>query len=218
MDAMTKPGGAAEIAANIPTLTDEGKALLKPEFSAKQYLDSLEKAGQLHDAVRVMAFALGRREAVWWALQCVRKVPAVATPEKPAAALAAAQAWAEDPTDEKRRLAFAAGEAAPFETAAGCVALAAFFIEGSLSPAHLQPVPAPSHAGPATASTAVVLAAVTTEPEKADEKYKAFLALGYEVAAGTNRWKSAKPQSAPTAVPGPRPSVPPPPPPPRSYY
>jgi hypothetical protein len=216
-DAMGKPGAAAAVAAAIPTLSDEAKAVLKPEHSPKQYLDALAKAGHLHDAVRVMAFTLNRREAIWWALQCVRKVPALATPEKAAAALAAAEAWAEDPTDDKRRLAFAAGEAAPFETAAGCVALAAFFIEGSLSPAHLQPVPAPSHSGPAAASTAVVLAAVTTEPEKADEKYKAFLALGHEVAAGTNRWKAAKTQAGPAAGPAPRPTAPPPPPS-RGYY
>ena len=215
-ETMGQPGAATAVAAAIPTLSDEAKATLKPEFSPKQYLDALAKAGHLHDAARVMAFTLGRREAVWWALQCVRKVPALATPEKSAAALAAAEAWVEDPTDDRRRLSFAAGEAAPFETPAGCVALAAFFIEGSLAPAHLQAVPAPSHSGPAAASTAVVLAAVSTEPEKADEKFKAFLTLGHEVAAGTNRWKAAKPQAAPAAGAGPRPTAPPPPP--RSYY
>jgi hypothetical protein len=195
-DQLSKPGAAAEAAKAAP-LEPPAQALLRAEHSPRQYLDALDKAGHLPDAARFMAFALPRREAVWWATQCVRQVPALTADEKAAAALAAAEAWAADPADDNRRKAFAAAEAAGFDQPASCAALAAFLTEGSLSPAHLQPVPAPSHAGPAAAAAAVVLAALSTEPEKGDEKFRKFLALGSDVASGANRWKGARESAAP---------------------
>jgi hypothetical protein len=39
------------------------------------------------------------------------------------------------------------------------------------------------------AASAILLAAVLTEAQKAEQKHRAFLKLGAEVAAGTNRWK-----------------------------
>ena len=222
-DPLSRPGAAAEAAKTAP-LEQPARDLLRPEHSPRQYIDTLDRAGHLPDAARFLAFALPRREAVWWATQCVRQVPALTADEKAAAALAAAEAWAANPTDDNRRQAFAAAEAAGFDKPASCAALAAFLTEGSMAPAHLQPVPAPSHAGPAAAATAVVLAALTTEPEKGDEKFRKFLALGYEVGTGGNRWKEARPAAPP--APGPRvpvgaparPTSPPPPPPGRGWY
>ena len=72
-----------------------------------------------------------------------------------------------------------------------------------------------------------MLAALIIEPEKGDEKFRKYLALGYEVAAGANRWKEAKlPREPAPAAPGPRvpvgaparPTSPPPPPPGRGWY
>ncbi len=225
-DPLARPGAAAETAKAAP-LEPPARELLRPEHSPRQYVEALDKAGHLPDAARFLAFALPRREAVWWAAQCVRLVPALTADKKAAAALAAAEAWAADPTDEKRRAAFAAAEAAGFDKPAACAALAAFLTEGSMAPAHLQPVPAPAHAGPAAAAAAVVLAALTTEPEKGDEKFRKFLAVGLEVGAGGNRWKEAKPAREPTpaagsrvpVAPAGRPAPPPPPPPPgRGWY
>jgi hypothetical protein len=45
-------------------------------------------------------------------------------------------------------------------------------------------------------ASAVILTAVQTEPEKADEKFKRFLTLGIEVAEGANRWKEPPPAAA----------------------
>lgn len=212
---MTQPGAATEAAKDVP-LVAEGLALLRPEHTPRQFLDALAKAGLLADAVRFLAFLLPRREAVWWAVQCVKQVPAFATGEKAAAALAAAEKWAADPTDDHRRAAYAAGEAAELSTPAGCAAVAAFLSEGSLAPPHLQTVPPPASAGPSVVGSAVVLAAVSAEPEKADEKYRAFLVLGDAVAAGTNRWAVRPgPRPVPTAAGTP---APPPPPQNRSWY
>jgi hypothetical protein len=197
---MAQPGTAAEVAKVAP-LEKAARALLRPAHSPQDYIAALVKAGHLPDAVRFLANLLTRREVVWWAAQCVRQVPELATGEKLAAALAAAEAWAANPSDDHRRAAYSSAEAAGLTTPAGCAAMAAFLSEGSLAPAHLQPVPPPPHAGPAAASSAVILAAVAVEPEKANEKFERFLTLGAAVATGQNRWPGDRP-AATTPLPG----------------
>jgi hypothetical protein len=218
-DPLARPGAAVEAAKAAP-LEPPARSLLQPDHTPRQYLAVLDQAGHLPDATRFLAFALPRREAVWWATQCVRRVPALTADEKAAAALTATEKWAADPTDENRRTAFAAAEVAGFDKPASCAALAAFLAEGSLAPAHLQEVPPPPGAGPAAAAAAVVLAALVIEPEKGDGRLREFLALGSEVAKGTNRWPEAKPAPAPRApvASTSRPVPPPPPPPGRSWY
>jgi hypothetical protein len=223
-DPLGKAGAAAEAAKTAP-LDAPARDLLRPDHSPRDYLAALDQAGYLPDAARFLAFALPRREAVWWAAQCVRRVPALMADEPAAAALVAAEAWAADPTDDRRRAAFAAAESAGFDKPAACTALAAFLSDGSLAPAQLQAVPPPPHAGPSAAAAAVVLAALATEPENGDAKLRTFLALGSEVAAGANRWKEARPTPGPAPGPGQRAPVTPPdrpapspPPPSRGWY
>jgi hypothetical protein len=156
---------------------------------------------------------------------------------KAVAVLDAADKWAAAPSDQARRAAFAVAEALGFDAPAGCVGAAVFFSEGSISLPNLPEVAPPPHVAPKMAANAVLLAAVISEPEKAAEKRARFVALGREVAAGTNRWAEAKPPTAapprptgpagpvgPAAAPRPgvppaaRPPYPPPyPPPPRRY-
>jgi len=221
---LNEPKAAAEVA-KVAALEDPAKELLRPEYTPREFVEVLVKAGHMADAVRFFAHALPRREAIWWAIQCVKSVPALAAGEKPTAALAAAERWVNTPTDENRRTAHTAAEAAALDTPAGCAAMAVFLSEGSLAPAALQVVPPPPHVSQVMVSVAVVLSAVKLEPEHADEKYKRFLSLGNDVAAGTNRWAEQRPMS-PTAPPGGftpprptgRPGVPPPPPPPKGWY
>jgi len=221
-DPLGKAGAAAEAAKTAP-LDAPARDLLRPDHSPRDYLAALDQAGYLPDAARFLAFALPRREAVWWAAQCVRRVPALMADEPAAAALVAAEAWAADPTDDRRRAAFAAAESAGFDKPAACTALAAFLSDGSLAPAQLQAVPPPTVRREVAA--AVVLAALATEPENGDAKLRTFLALGSEVAAGANRWKEARPTPGPAPGPGQRAPVTPPdrpapspPPPSRGWY
>ena len=92
--------------------------------------------------------------------------------------------------------AFPAAEAADIGTPAGCTAAAAYFSGGSLAPAHLAAVAPPEHVTPLLVASALTLAAVIKEPEKADEKYAAFLRTGLEVAAGRMPWPESSPGSA----------------------
>src|SRR5256714_2794081 len=94
--------------------------------SPRTFVVTLIEHGLYADAVRVLAHALPRREAVWWAWVCARKASGAEPTPQVKAALDATERWIVQPTDEYRREAHRLGEEADFGTAAGCAALAAF--------------------------------------------------------------------------------------------
>ena len=163
------------------------RALARAGQTPRQYLSALMTANHFMDAVRVLAWALPRREALWWACQCVRQV--ITDKDGPAeqAALQAATRYTQTPSEAHRRAAAAAAEVVEFATPAGCAAMAAFWSEGSLAPPELPPAAAPEHLTPTGVANAVVLATVHRDPENAEEKYRRFLALGLNVADGKDR-------------------------------
>jgi len=63
------------------------------------------------------------------------------------------------------------------------LALAAYFSGGSVVPANLEPVPPPDHVTPQFVAGAVMISAVKNQPEKAVEKYRAFLQKGMALMA-----------------------------------
>jgi hypothetical protein len=182
---------AAEICERL-TFDGEAKALLRDDLTPRQFLDALIANGRFPDAARLWAAALPKREAIWWASQCARQAYNGEPPPPAAAAFDAIQKWVVDPSDENRRAAFAAGEAADFGTPVGLVAMATFFSGDSLAPPDLPPVPPDEHLTASTAANVIILSAVLTQPESAEEKYRKFFALGVGVASGTNRWEEKK--------------------------
>jgi hypothetical protein len=183
---------AAETAAEIGQrveLGDEAKALLQDGQAPGTYLDLLIEKGHLPDAVRFLAHALPRREAVWWASQCGRLVAGTTLTPEVANAFETAEDWVAHPDEDNRRAAQRACEPATLRTPAGLAALAAFVSEGSISLPGLPVVEPPSFATARSVAGAVLIAGVLSEPEKAPEKYRAFLALGIEIANGRKRWK-----------------------------
>src|SRR5262245_44734732 len=99
----------------------------------REALDLLEQE-QYPRAVRLLAEALPKREAVWWACQCVRHAGGPELATLAVAALRAAEQWAADPSEDNRRAAYTAAQPVGFGTPAGCAALAAFLSGGSLGP------------------------------------------------------------------------------------
>src|SRR5665213_3591351 len=118
--------------ATVAELSDEAKALLVADEPAPPaFIAKLVEGEHFADAVRFLAHALPKRESVWWAWVAARNAagPEPAPPIKNA--LEATERWIVQPTEEHRRGAMVAGEAAEFGTAAGCAALAAFMTGGS---------------------------------------------------------------------------------------
>jgi hypothetical protein len=183
----TSPKTAAEVCRKFP-LSEAGAKLLKEGMQPRPFLDLLVANELFADAVRFVAHSMLKREAIWWACLCARPERGAVVPPPAAAALKAAEAWVAGPSDEKRRAAHAAAEPAGVGTPAGLTCEAVFFSEGSLGPPQFQAVPPPEGLAATTVANAVILAAVA-EPAKMKGKYRQFLALGQDVAAGKNRWK-----------------------------
>ena len=185
------PGGrSARDLCAISELGDEATALLTAgDVPQRAFLATLVEHELFSDAVRFIAHALPRREAVWWAWVCARK-SAGAAPEPPIkAALDATERWIVQPSEEHRRQAMAFGEAAEFGTPAGCAALAAFMSGGSLAPPEVDPVPPGEFLTAKAVAGSVTLAAATVKPlEKSPERFQEYIRLGIEVADRTKLW------------------------------
>ncbi len=167
-------------------------------MTSRQFLDQLVERQMHADAVQFLAFALPKREAVWWACVCVGQILGPEPSPAAAAALEAAQAWVIDPKDETRRATFPAAEAADVGTPAGCTAAAAYFSGGSMAPANLPAVAPAEHLTAHLVASALTLAAVIKQPEQAAEKHAAFLRTGLEVASGQHAWPGASTETTTT--------------------
>ncbi len=109
------------------------------------------------DAIVFLACLLPRREAVWWARQCVG---AILGPRAEDDALRAADAWVRAPEEERRRAALEIGTAGDPERATTWLALAAGRSGGSVSAPDQKPI-APGPAACAQAANAAIVLAIT---------------------------------------------------------
>jgi hypothetical protein len=180
------PQKAMEICAALG-LDPQGSPLLRQDMTAEDLLRALLNNAQYTDAIALMACALPKREAVWWACVCAREIDPRPTPED-AAALEAAGRWVREPNDEHRRAALAGAEATGYATPGGLAAFGAFLSDGSLAPPSCAAVPPAEHLTARAVSGSVGLAAVLAEPEKAPEKYQLFVERGLDIAHRRLRW------------------------------
>lgn len=212
--------------ARLAALGDHAEALAEGDPTPRRFLDLLLDGEKYAEAARYVAFALPKREAVWWACRCARLAPEAPKPGDPgpaSKALEAAERWVLDPSEENRREAGTDGEAA-VGTPAGCAALSAFWSGGSLAPKGLPDVPPADDLTARGVAACVMLAGVVAAPEKAPERYQDFLKIGLDVASGADRWQAvaasppqppargaapappAKPPVIPATAPSPRPT------------
>jgi hypothetical protein len=160
------------------------------------YAQTLIAAGRAAEAIRLVACALTPREGVWWAWVSARHATQMSAssgkPVPPAAhaALDAVERWINQPTDEMRRAAWTAGQAAGLESPAGSAAAAAYFSAGSVAPADAPLVPPPPGLHSFMIGAAVTLAAASN-PEHLDALARAFLAQAVEIVKQLGGWDRA---------------------------
>jgi hypothetical protein len=171
------------------TLGDDAQKLLREGMTPRAFLDALNDKKLPQDAIKFLAHALPKREAIWWALLCAKEVHGAKPAAPIAAALQATEKWITDPSEDNRRAAGATAEPAGYGTPAGCAAVSAFWSGGSLGPPNTPVVPPGEFLTAHGVGGSVMLAAVLTEPEKAPEKYRKFLTLGLEIASGSKALK-----------------------------
>jgi hypothetical protein len=185
------PGRGTKQLAAVAELSDEANALLVAnEPAPPAFIAQLTEGEHFSDAVRFLAHALPKREAVWWAWVSARKAAGAEPSPAIKNALEATEQWIMQPTEENRRRALVAGEAAEFGTAAGCAALAAFMTSGSMSPPENPVVPPPEFMTAKAVAGSVTLAAVS-KPDQMKAQFADFVKIGLEVAERTKLWDAA---------------------------
>lgn len=157
---------------------------LKASPTADGALRLLLDGGPAEAAVELLAHALPRREALWWAATCVRlRLPDPAPKGEPAL-LEAVEEWVRKPSDEARRAAYALANANGLDSPSGIVAAGVFFAGDSLAPAGQQAVPPPGHLVGVMVANAVRLASTRQEPENAGQWLDYFIEIGVDIASG----------------------------------
>jgi hypothetical protein len=176
-------------------LPNDARPLVATATDGASLVQALAANGKPAEALRVIAAALPPREGVWWAWVSARHASQLATADRQpapavAAALAAVERWIANPDDDARRAAWAAGERAGLETAAGCTAAAVFLTSGSVAPPDVPPVPPPPGVDRMLVGNAVTLAAAT-DPVHFEALAGAYLAQGFEVVKQLGGWDKA---------------------------
>ncbi len=133
------------------------------------------------EALVFLSHLLPRREAVWWARQCVA---AIVGPRSNDAALRAAEEWVRAPEETHRRAALAVGIAGDQSIATTWLALAAGWSGGSLIADEDNPVAPPPSASAKAANAAIVVAACSGDIGAITPWIKACAEAGIRFADG----------------------------------
>jgi hypothetical protein len=181
------PKLAAPLAPLLPRLelAPDAAAALDGAQTAAEGMERLEAAGFGIEAARLAAYALPKREAVWWACMCAAAVPSPQPSECDAAARNAAEAWVRKPGDDGlRRAAWEAAQKSDFKSPEAWAAVGAFWSGGSMSPEGQPAVPPADHLTGLAISGAVTVASVRGSPERAAARLGRFIHSARDIAAG----------------------------------
>jgi hypothetical protein len=126
------------------------------EVEPTAFVKTLATGETPEDAIGFCAYMLPRREAVWWACQCLRTLDP-SPPAEEAAAIEVAETWVREPEEHRRRAALRLTNAADQRAPATWAAFAAAWSGGSMVEGE-HPVPAPPHLTAKAVRAAVLIA------------------------------------------------------------
>lgn len=185
---MLRSGMTVAAVCDAAGTSKEGRAELKDDAGARAFIDALVAGEHYSDVIGFLAHALPSREAIFWAWWCANEVAGDDPPEAMAAALSATRAWLKEPSDENRRAAMTAAEAADYATPAGFAGVAVFFTGDTIGPADAPPAPAGEFAAAKAIGGCVNIAAGWNEPEDVNARFQAFIEKGLDIADRTALW------------------------------
>ena len=147
-------------------------------------LDRLDGAGYLTEATRLIAHALPKREAVWWACMCAGHTAPADLPAADRVAREAAEDLVRQQTDHSRRIASGSRAGRRQRHARGLggdrgVLERRFDVAGGPTRR-----PAGGHLAGTAAAGAVALASVRGDVTRRQERLRRFLESGRNIAAG----------------------------------
>lgn len=159
------------------------RALVESDAPAAVLFARLDDPDLRPFALDLLARALPKREAVWWACLAARLVPAAGPAAK---ALEAAEAWVFRPNETERRACFPPAEADAFTHPASWAAMGAYWSGGSITPPELQAVPPAAHLTGVAVAAAAKLAIAGLPAAQRAGGMKRLVEQGLDIAAGGN--------------------------------
>ncbi len=165
-------------------LPDPALAAVGAALDAAEAVEALISAEFFMEAARVYAFALPKREAVWWACMCTAYTapPDLTGPDL--AARLAAEEWVRTQSDETRREAMAAAKAAGMQGPDAWAGVAAFWSGDSLNPVNVTKNPPPPHLTGVAVVAAITLSSVRLTPRRTAQRIARFLESAKDIATG----------------------------------
>jgi hypothetical protein len=159
-----------------------------PEISQspRAFLDALVTAGYQMQAVIYLAHAIPVREGIWWAWTTARKLGGTGPAE--AGALAAAEKWLLQPTDDNRVGCRKAAAVLPPNGATAALCDAIFFT-GNLAAPGAPPVPAPEFSSSKFVGACIILCACQANPRDPAPRFQACIGQGLEIVRRINLWE-----------------------------
>lgn len=176
MSARLRFNTAHEVYDTFPTVYEDMTASPTGDPPLR-FLEGLSRSETPEEAITFCAYMLPRREAVWWAHQCVTYNGAELSQEE-RDLVTVAESWVREPDEDHRRSALVAGMNARIKTPGAWVALAAGWSGGSMAMDAEYPVPAPAHLTAKASNAAVLGALARVDVGRRSETLKAYVSGG----------------------------------------
>lgn len=177
---------ASQVAEAFPA-SAESVGLPMDETGPVDFLRAIAESEEPMPGVSFAAFALPKREGIWWGCLCLRQLDVLDADGQ--AALAITDAWVRKPDEEERR---AAGEIAArqeFANAGAMIAQAAFCSGGSLAPAEFGAVPPAPDLTAKCLNGALLVALGQTVPVEIADNARKCIASAIDFAEGGDGMK-----------------------------
>lgn len=169
-------------------LAQEADALLRDDMTPRAAVQALIDAGQVQEALKLLARLLPKRYVVAWLCQCARDQQ-LSVEDR--AGLSLAEHWARDPSEANRRAAYEFASRGGYQALGAWLAASAGWADGSLAPAQQEvPVPPGEHLT-AVAAVAALNMLAALEAGQFPQRRVAFIQraldlLGGQSAQGAN--------------------------------
>jgi hypothetical protein len=178
------PSRAADLCKYF-TLGEEARKKLEPEMTPEEFLQVLIENKWYSDAIQFVAHYLPKRQAVFWAMTCVKQYEVEINAEGKAA-LKATEKWIASSSEENRKATLEAANEADTTTAAGAAALAAYYSDG-LPQTQDPKLNAKAFFMTAKLTTGAVLLTASADREQTLARLEAFTNKGVEIARKTHK-------------------------------
>ena len=154
-----------------------------PDMTPVELINQLYDGNQWQDVVVFLCHSLFAREAIWWGYSCVTTREKKLPPEQ-LQTRDIVYRWLTDSTEQHRRLAELEVKKAGLDNACGWLAQAVFWSGGSITPLNGPESPAPAYLYSYAVAGAVCLAALLPDGSEGEKRYRQFIKIGINIAAG----------------------------------